>query len=104
VDPEQLRETFQRELRAIQALRAQSQEHEPDWDAVEAQAQVHANEETRALLTMMITLGRADAVAGRRLYNLEERMAVLCDRLLQIGEAVGELRQRVESLEQRDER
>jgi len=99
VDLDSYLASLRAELQSVQGAQALSAEHEPDWAAAEAKAQAFTDPVQRATWESLITMQRAIYVWGQRVYMLHERSVFTITSLLQLGEAIAELRERVEALE-----
>jgi len=69
---------------------------------MEAKANAITDELAKAQQKITITQMRTDHAQGQRLFEVEQQALVMMGLLLNVGDAIRDLRERVEALEERD--
>jgi hypothetical protein len=86
-------------MRSNEDLQARHEEHELDWDAIDAKCKAQPPSPERDQMESLLSQARANYIASQRQFETEQSLMVVMSLVAQIGEAVGDLRTRVAALE-----
>lgn len=93
-----MRDKLRANLRALGDIEARQQEHEPDWAAMRATGEALEGLD-RKRHDLQVMQSELNHKIGQRLLVVEQASMTIMASLLEMAEAFGDLRRRVEALE-----